>query len=250
MRIRFLGTGASLGVPVVGCTCATCTSTDPKNRRLRTSLLVEVEGRRLLVDAGPDLRQQALQFWIEEIDGLILTHAHQDHTAGLDELRVYHFRRQGPVPCLLSQSTAQEVYTRFFYLLGKDPKLVFSELDSLRGAIDFVGVPLRYFTYQQQRMSVLGLRFGNFAYLTDIKEYPETIFEDLAGVEILVVSALRFTPSHMHFSVDDAIDFIHRVGPKKAYLTHIAHEIDHAEATDYLPPHIQVAYDGLLIEEL
>lgn len=250
----FIGTGASLGIPVVGCHCEVCRSTNPKNKRYRSSLLLDLQGKKILVDAGPDIRIQALQYNIDHLDGVILTHAHHDHSAGLDDLRVYYFRNKESLPCLLSKETAEDIKKRFYFMFEVQPKEVagtkrlrLEVLDSLSGKVDFLGVPFNYFTYDQVGMGILGIRYKNFAYVTDIKKYDESIFKELDGVDTLVVSALRFTPSHMHLTVDEAIDFIHKVNPKRAFLTHISHDLEEEKANAYLPSGIEVAYDGQLI---
>lgn len=254
MHALFIGTGASLGVPLVGCHCPTCTSQDPKNKRLRSSLLLKIDGKSILIDAGPDLRAQGLQYKIDHLDGVIFTHAHHDHTAGIDDLRVYHFKNKAAVPCLASKATAEDLRMRYYFMFEEQPKevshtkrLELQIIESDNGTINFVGVPVQFFTYSQLGMPILGIRIGRFAYVTDIKEYPSSIFDALKGVDILVLSALRFTPSHMHFSVDDAIDFVEKVKPKQAYLTHISHDLEHEKTNAYLPSPIAMAYDGLEI---
>lgn len=251
----FIGTGSSHGVPVIGCSCERCLSEDEKNKRLRSSLYLNIGGKELIVDAGPDLRAQALKYSIRHLDGVIFTHAHQDHTGGVDDLRVYHFKNKAPLPCLVSKETAEDLKKRFYFMFQQQPheiehtkRLSLTILEKPFGNVDFLGVPLRYFSYDQVGMQVLGLRIGSFAYVTDIKKYDPSIFDELKGVKTLVISALKFTPSFMHFTVDDAVDFIQKVNPEKAYLTHIAHELDHEKTNAYLPERIKLAYDGLKIE--
>lgn len=248
-KALFIGTGASLGVPVIGCTCSVCQSTNLKNKRTRSSLLLTTHGKKLLIDAGPDLRCQALTYSIDHLDGVLFTHAHHDHTAGMDDLRIYNFRNKAAVPCLVSAETAEDLKKRFYYMFGETPEIKERvELDVLPdddGNYVFQGVPLRYFTYEQVGMKVLGFRFGNMAYVTDIKTYPDSLLDELKSLDILVLSALRFGPSHMHFTVDDAVAFVKKIAPKKTYLTHIAHELDHEKTNDYLQDGIELAYDGL-----
>lgn len=250
----FIGTGASLGVPVVGCKCDICLSGNPKNKRWRSSLYLSVAGKELLIDAGPDLRSQALHFKIEHLDGVIFTHAHHDHSAGIDDLRVYHFKNQKSLPCLVSNETAQELNRRFYFMFMPQPhevtntkRLELKVLETESGEVNFLNIPIRYFSYKQVGMSVLGIRIGSFAYVTDIKEYSEEVLKELEGVETLVLSALRYTASHMHLSVDEAVDFIKKINPKRAYLTHISHELEHEKTNAYLPAPIELAYDGLKI---
>jgi phosphoribosyl 1,2-cyclic phosphate phosphodiesterase len=251
----FIGTGSSLGVPVIGCPCERCHSLDPKNKRFRSSLYLNIGGKAVLIDAGPDLRAQALRFSIDQLDGVIFTHAHQDHTGGVDDLRIYHYRNKGPLPCLVSMPTAEDLKRRFYFMFKeqlfepvKSNRLELNILEERSGNINFLGIPLRYFSYEQVGMQVMGLRIGSFAYVTDIKQYSSDVFKELEGVKTLVLSALKFTPSPMHFTVDEAVEFIEKIKPERAYLTHIAHELDHEKTNALLPSFIQLAYDGLKIE--
>jgi phosphoribosyl 1,2-cyclic phosphate phosphodiesterase len=253
--LLFLGTGGSMGTPVIGCSCAVCTSEDQRNMRLRSSVLCTINGQRILVDCGPDFKQQALKYDIDLIDGVIFTHAHNDHTAGIDELRVICLRSGKPIPCLLSEDTAKDLRIRFSYIFeerepyaGLVARLGMQEFERDRGEVVFQGVRIEYMSYDQLGMRVDGLRFGDLAYISDIKEYPESIFMDLKGVKTLVLSALRFQETKMHFSVDDAIAFAKRVGAEKTWLMHVSHELDHEKANAYLPDNIRLAYDGLELE--
>lgn len=253
--LTFLGTGGSVGVPLLGCNCHVCVSRSPFNQRLRTSALLEIGSRRFLIDVGPDFRQQALRENLTTFDGLLLTHAHYDHTAGLDDLRPIHFNRHAPLPILLSPETEKDITNRFHYLFYKEQaKESFSNkfelvyLPSTSGEIFFEGVLIRYISYEQGGMVVNGYRIGDFAYLTDIKHYSEDIFSHLEGVKTLVISALRMTPSYLHLCVDEAIDFVHRLKSPKAWLTHLSHELDYEQTNAYLPPYIRLAYDGLKID--
>ncbi len=250
--LLFLGTGGSMGVPVIGCSCEVCRSDSLYNNRLRPSALLRVDGKKFIFDTGPDFRQQALKYNINKIDGVIYTHAHNDHTAGIDELRVYYMLYRESVPCLMSKETYQDIRTRFGYMFEVQPfehqllpRLTIEVLPNDRGQTKFLGVPLQYLSYEQTGMKVTGYRFGKFAYVTDIKNYKNTIFEDLEGVEVMVLSALRFTPSHMHFTIDEAIEFTKKVGAKQTWLTHLAHELEYEKTNSYLPPNIRLAYDGL-----
>ncbi|MBA3603743.1 MAG: MBL fold metallo-hydrolase, partial [Parachlamydiaceae bacterium] len=243
-----------MGVPVVGCTCAICKSSNPHNVRLRPSAMIKISGRIYLIDCGPDFRGQALSHGIDNLDGLILTHAHHDHTAGLDELRIFNLRSHKSLPCLLSEETLRELKIRFYYIFedccNPEGIKVTTDLD-LRllagdiGSVEFGGMKINYMSYQQGGMQVHGFRFGDLAYLTDIKNYDFKIFDSLVGVKTLIISALRYTPSPLHFTVDDAVEFAKRVGAKQTWLTHIAHELDHVKTNAYLPESIKLSYDGL-----
>ncbi len=252
--LQFLGTGGSMGIPVIGCSCAVCHSEMPHNKRLRPSALVTLGDQRLLIEAGPDLREQALRYGLRTIDGVILTHAHNDHVAGLDELRLFYLYKGAPIPLLLSNDTYDDVAKRFGYIFGQDKRVEglvacfdIHQLPAERGKVDFVGMTIGYTSYEQAGMRVDGFRFGDMAYISDIRRYPETIFEDLAGVTTLVLTALRYTPSHLHFTVDEAVAFAEKVGARHTWLTHIAHDLDHEKTNAYLPPHVRLAYDGLEI---
>lgn len=252
-KLVFLGTGGSVGVPVIGCSCAVCCSTDPANKRLRPSVLLRIDQRQFLIDAGPDFRTQALRAGITHLDGLLLTHAHHDHTAGMDDLRPIYFRRQSPLPILLSKETAQDVRMRYYYLFESHdkhfpPHFKLQLLNNQTGSTLFEDLPIQYVTYTQNEMLVNGYRIGNLAYLSDIRHFPPSIFEDLKGVKWLIISALRYTPSPLHFSVDEAIDFANQLKAERVWLTHLSHDLDHQQVNAYLPAHIRLAYDGLEID--
>ena len=254
-QLLFLGTGASMGIPVIGCSCDVCKSNSSYNKRLRPSVLIMTDNQKILIDTTPDFRYQALHYHIDTLDGVIITHGHYDHTAGLDELRVYYMRSKKPLPCLLSKETADDLKIRFPYILTSKPakdrlisRFELQQLKAERGVSTFNGLRIGYMSFEQMKMAVNGFRFGNLAYVSDIKEYPETIFEDLEGVEILVLSALRLEPSRLHFSVDEAVEFSKRVGAQMTWLTHVAHEVEHEKTNASLPDNVQLAYDGLLID--
>jgi phosphoribosyl 1,2-cyclic phosphate phosphodiesterase len=252
-RFIFLGTGGSLGVPMVGCPCEVCKSDNEHNKRLRPSALVIMNDKKFLIDAGPDFRTQMLRQEVKTIDGVLFTHPHHDHTSGVDELRIFYIWNQHPLPTLLSEVTEEDIRRRYPYMFKEEgehltSKLDFQILKNDRGMVDFVGVPIRYLTYYQGKMPVNGFCFGNLAYISDIRQYPDTIFGDLRGIQTLVVSALRFAPSPLHFSVDEAVEFAKRVGAKQAWFTHIAHDLDHEKTNAYLPSNMRLAYDGLEID--
>jgi len=253
-HLLFLGTGASMGVPVIGCSCPVCRSTSPYNKRLRPSVLCSAGDKSLLIDCGPDFRQQALHYHIKNLNGVIFTHGHNDHTAGIDDLKIFSFRQGHPLPWLLSKDTAQDIQKRFFYLFEEGPyedlhkHFNMQILEGERGDVVFQDFKIHYFTYEQMQAKVTGLRFGNLAYVSDIRFFPETVFDDLEGVDTLILSALRFSPSKMHLSIDEAIDFSLRVKAKETWFMHISHDVDHERANAYLPENIRMAYDGLQLE--
>lgn len=254
-RLIFLGTGASVGVPLIGCPCSVCQSSLFFNKRLRTSALIKVGGKNFLIDVGPDFRQQALMNNVRTLDGVLVTHAHYDHTAGMDELRVIAYNNKKPVPLLLSNDTARDIKLRYYYLFKGPPpydevveKLQFVILPNIEGEILFEELPVGYFSYEQGGMQVNGFRFGNLAYLSDIRVYSNSIFSHLKGIKTLIISALRYESSALHFSVEEAVDFIAKSGVEKGWLTHISHDIEHVQANAMLPSHIKMAYDGLELE--
>ncbi len=250
--LLFLGTGGSVGVPVIGCDCPVCTSGKSVNERSRPSALIRLGSKNIIIDCGPDFRWQALRFHVTHIDGVILTHAHNDHMAGFDELRLFYFRNQAPLPCLLSKETEEGLKKRFHYIFEPHgayepftPKFDFQYMTGEQGSIDFLGLPVAYMSYEQGGMKVNGLRFGNLAYVTDIRHYDPSIFDLLQGLDTLILSALRFTPSPLHLDVDEAVEFSRRCGAKETFFTHIAHDLEHDQTNAYLPANIRLAYDGL-----
>ncbi len=252
--LLFLGSGGSMGVPIIGCDCQVCTSSISKNKRTRPSVLLKFGDKNYLIDVGPDFHAQALKHKVNHLDGVMITHAHYDHIAGLDELRIYHFRQKKPTPCLLSKETLQELKVRYHYLFspGKNEmhsaNFDFQTLPDDNGSVTFGDLRLKYISYTQSGMKVNGFRCNNLSYVTDIHEYSEKIFNLLKGTSTLVVSALRWEQSPVHFSLDEAIDFANKIGAKQTYFTHITHDIDYETTSKKLPACMALSYDGLEIE--
>lgn len=250
-KFLFLGTAASAGIPMIGCSCAVCLSSSSYNKRLRSSALLTVNDKVFLIDSGPDFREQALKYKIDHLDGVLLTHTHFDHIAGIDELRIYYLRSRKKMPCLLSLDSLKDLRKRYDYLfhtgdtITLSAQLDFITLEQDHGEIDFLGVKFKYMSYFQGGMRVNGFRFGNFAYISDIRDYDNSIFTHLKGVNKLVLSAPRYEPSPLHLSLDEAVEFATKVGAKETWLTHVSHEIDHEKANRKLPPSIQFGFDGL-----
>ncbi len=253
MRITFLGTGTSHGVPMIGCECSTCRSGDPRDRRLRPSVFIETgDGMRLLVDAGPDLRAQALAYRITRVDAILFTHGHADHILGLDDVRRFNSVMQQPMALYADGLTIEEIRSMFGYAFnagtpsgGGLPQLVSFRVAGpfCVGRQEIVPVPLWHGT-----RPILGFRLGAFAYLTDCSGIPETSWPLLAGVEVLVLDALRERPHPTHFSVDQALAAAQRAGARATYLTHMCHDLAHDATCARLPAGVTLAYDGLRLE--
>lgn len=251
-RFLFLGTGGSSGVPMIGCSCQVCMSEVSKNKRMRSSGLITLGEKTILIDAGPEFRLQALSAHICRLSAVLLTHAHADHIAGLDDLRAFYFLTKQRLPCFLSEETLEEVRVRYHYFFtpitphkSMSAQIDFHLLSQDTGSFEVEGIPLSYFSYFQTQMKVTGFRVGNFAYVSDIREYSESVIEALKGIDLLVLSALRHAPSLMHFSIEEAIHFARKVGAKKTYLTHISHDLDHETTNALLPSDVRLGYDGL-----
>jgi phosphoribosyl 1,2-cyclic phosphate phosphodiesterase len=256
--LTFLGTGTSMGVPTLGCGCAVCTSADPRDRRLRPSVAVrwnETGGqeRVVVIDTGPDFREQALRCGIRRVDAVFYTHSHADHILGLDDLRPLSFkafREGGPIPLYASVETAATLERIFDYTLSPDatyPTRAKLRLEPLADrnpmhGVDFVRIPLRH-----GALEIVGYRFGRAAYLTDVSEIPEESFALLEGLDHLVLSALRHKPHPSHATVEQALGWARRIGARQTWLTHIAHELSHEETNRTLPAGVALAYDGLTV---
>ena len=250
LSVTFLGTGTSGGVPSIGCNCDVCKSTNPKDKRLRCSVLIETDSTRILLDCGPDFRQQMLKQSFRKIDAVLLTHIHYDHVAGIDDLRP--FCKFGDIPIFANEETAFGLKRAFPYCFEHKEKLypgvpninlnIISAHNPFRiGDIDIMPIQVIH-----GNMHILGFRFNSFAYITDMKSIDESEYSYLCGVKVLVVNALRFTKEHhSHQLVDDAINFSRKVGAKKTYLIHSCHHIGlHDDVNKVLPHGFEMAYDG------
>ncbi len=254
-KLTFTGTGASTGVPMVGCSCKVCSSSDPRNQRFRSSALLEIEGKRFFIDVGPDFRLQALRAGVEKLDGIFLTHAHFDHIGGLDDLRPYHFRGKEPIPCCLSTHTWERLKERDAYLFDyshledEDSRLLSLHfLEGAQGDFFFAGIKGKFVSFYQKKTAVTGFRWGEMSYILDIKTFSSDIFTHLKGTKYLVLSALREEESQAHLTIKEAIEFAKEVGAEKTWLSHLSHAVDHEKTSLKLPPFVQLAYDGLCVE--
>lgn len=252
MKVYFLGTGTSQGIPVIGSNHPVCKSNDPKDKRLRVSVWISWENHSFVIDCGPDFRQQMLVSECPKIDGILFTHEHSDHTAGLDDIRPFNFR-QGNIPIYLHKRVLESLKRRFDY--------VFETVDKYPGAPsvepievvngqnfaigDKMAIPINV---MHGELQVFGYRIDDFAYLTDVKTIEPSEIEKLRGLKVLVVNALREEPHHSHFNLQEALDFIKIIQPEKAFLTHISHTMGfHDEVQKLLPENVFLAYDNLQI---
>ncbi|WP_088341238.1 MBL fold metallo-hydrolase [Robiginitalea sediminis] len=252
MKITFLGTGTSQGIPVIGSDHPVCLSDDPRDKRLRVSVLVQLADANMVIDCGPDFRQQMLRHPIPRLDAILFTHEHADHTAGIDDIRPFFFR-QGDIPVYAHKRVIASLMKRFDYIFADEdrypgaPAVQVHEVE--RGRAFAVGnhqvTPVEVW---HNRLQVFGYRIGDFAYLTDMKSIEKEEMMRLEGLKVLVVNALRQEPHHSHFNLEEALAFISEVAPESAYLTHISHRMGfHAEVEAGLPTGVHLAYDNLTI---
>jgi phosphoribosyl 1,2-cyclic phosphate phosphodiesterase len=248
----FLGTGTSVGVPMVGCDCAVCTSTDPRNQRYRCSVLIGLPQGNLLIDTPPELRLQLLRAKVKVVHAVLFTHFHADHVYGLDDLRPIPRHLGSAVPLYCTYEVERKIRQSFAYAFGPDvdsvpagylPKLVFRNIDET--AFDVLGERVAPIPLIHAHFNVLGFRIGDVAYCTDVNKIPKESWPLLEGLEVLVLDALRHKPHPGHFSLDEALEVVDRLKPRQAYLTHMSHDLDHAETNRALPANVQLAYDGL-----
>lgn len=252
VRLTVLGSGTSVGVPTIGCGCKVCRSEDPRDRRLRPSVCLRWEGHTVVIDTGPDFRQQALAHGIERISAVLFTHGHADHVLGLDDLRPFNFHQRGGIPVYASAETLEVIQRIFSYIFhngpteSSRPKIdihVFPDEKVAVDGIEFVPIPVKHGSGDCH-----GFRFGNHAYLTDHSEIPEESMALLEGVETLFLDALRYKPHPTHSTVERSLRTVERLKPRAAYFTHISHDLEHGRAESLLPEGVRLAYDGLELE--
>ena len=251
MRLTFLGTGTSTGVPTLACHCRVCTSSDPRDKRTRPSLLLEFDGRVVVIDTTPDFRTQALREGIERLDAVVFTHAHVDHVLGLDDVRPLYFRQGEPIPIFADPRSMESLRRIFTYIFdGNYPYGGIAKLDPhvIEGPIDLWGKRLIPVPVLHGALPVLGFRFDKAAYVTDFSTIPETTLPLLEGLDLLILDALRHKPHPTHSNVEQSLALVERLRPRQALFTHIAHELGHAETNASLPPQVRLAYDGLKLE--
>lgn len=250
VRLTFLGTGTSTGVPAVGCPCEICRSTDPRDKRLRASVLLEFDGRAVVVDTGTDFRQQALRVGLDRLDAVLVTHAHADHIFGLDDIRPFNFKTRQPVPIYADERTWTGIRRVYEYVFnptsyGGVPQF---EPHVVDGPFELFGRTFTPYYVIHGRLPVVAFRFGRGAYVTDCNELPDETVAGLAGLDVLVLDGLRYADHPTHLTIPRALEYIERIAPRRAYLTHMNHEVSHAEVSRRLPDNVELAYDGLVVE--
>lgn len=255
--LTFLGTGTSMGVPTLGCDCAVCTSAmsvdgDPRNRRTRPSIRLAYAGRTVVIDTGPDFHAQAVREKIRRIDAVLYTHGHADHVMGFDDLRPLSFHAQGNLPIYADESTASDIERIFDYTFRKEDRYPTSarvevhRIDPAPGAgFDLFGACFRRIPVTHGNQQITGYRCGSVAYLTDMSDIPDESIALLQDLDVLILDALRHKPHPSHSHLEKSVSFVERLKPRRAFFTHISHDLDHAVTEAILPPHIRLAHDGL-----
>lgn len=251
MKVTFLGTGTSQGVPVIACDCPVCSSLDYRDKRLRSSIHLEIEGKSLVVDTGPDFRQQMIREKIHHLDAVLFTHEHKDHTGGLDDIRSYNFLQKKDMPIYGTKKVLNQIKREFAYIFEEVrypgvPSVITHEIVNEPFSAEGIQVvPIQVLHY---RLPVFGFRFGDFTYITDAKYIDDTELEKIKGTKVLVLNALQQSHHLSHFTLEEAIQLVHLIKPESAYFTHISHRLGtHQEVEKTLPPNIHLAFDGLKI---
>jgi phosphoribosyl 1,2-cyclic phosphate phosphodiesterase len=256
MRLTFLGTGTSFGVPQIGCDCPVCRSSDPRDKRTRSGAVVQEGGATLLIDTPPELRLQLLAGGFTSIDAVAYTHEHADHINGIDDLRMFSVRRRRPLPVYGPPETLHRLRRSFDYIFDDSvlpyegtskPTLEIHEVQP-GCMVDMAGAEALPLAFRHGHLRVFGYRFGNLAYLTDVKAIPDAERDQLQGLEVLVINALWWRPHPTHLSIGEAVEAARALGARRTYLTHLTHETGHAELASQLPDGVRPAYDGLTVE--
>ena len=251
MKVILLGTGTSQGIPVIGCNCPVCLSKDPHNKRTRSSAIVSYHGRNIVIDTATEFRIQMLRENIKHVDAVLFTHAHADHIHGLDDIRQFNEIQRTSIPCFGNKETIDTIKHIYSYIFmatqigGGKPDISLNNVSSNLELFNKTIIPL---PLKHGSLDIFGYRIGNFAYITDASHIPGDTVEKIRNLDVLVLNALRYEPHDAHFSVDEALDIINQVKPKKAYLTHICHRLEQKHTEEALPKNIFMGFDGLIIE--
>lgn len=255
MKVTILGSGTSQGVPVIACHCEVCLSPDPRDNRLRSSILVERGDTHIVVDTGPDFRQQLLRAGVQDLNAVVFTHQHKDHTAGLDDIRAFNFKYKGePFPIYASEDVQVSLNKEFAYIFSdkKYPGIPTLEVNKITPYVPFyVGdIPFLPIEVMHYQLPVMGFRIGNFAYVTDANFMSDPAVEALQGLDTLILNALQIQPHISHYNLEQALAVVEQLKPKRTYFTHISHRLGrYEEVSKLLPPNVFLAYDGLVLEE-
>lgn len=251
-RLTVLGSGTSMGVPTIGCSCAVCHSNDPHDRRTRPSVLIEYDGHVVLIDTTPDFREQAIREKIRRIDAVLYTHTHADHILGIDDLRPLSFlHKPNKLPLYAREDMADFIRNMFRYIFDADYKfggLPLVELRAIEGPVELFGARFEPIVVIHGEAEIFGFRFGSAAYLTDHSDIPEASFAKLQNLDILFLDALRYKPHPTHSTVDNSLQIVERLKPKRAFFTHICHDLPHQATNAALPPHVRLSHDGMKLD--
>lgn len=252
MKVTFLGTGTSHGVPMIACDCKVCTSENPKNKRMRTSVLVSANGRNILIDATPELRLQCITHKVTRLDAVFITHPHADHIFGLDDLRRFNIVQHMDIPIYGTSKTLDTIRSTFAYVFnnhlepgGSKPRF---SLMNISDNMTIEGLPIVPIEAVHGEGEVTGYRFDKFAYITDASDIPDVSLEKLKDLDVLVLGALRYIPHIKHFSIEQALRIVKQLKPQRAYFTHMCHDIEHEEDNNKLPAGVEFAFDGLIVD--
>jgi phosphoribosyl 1,2-cyclic phosphate phosphodiesterase len=249
--LTVLGSGTSMGVPTIGCSCAVCHSADPRDRRTRPSILLEYGGKFVLIDTTPDFREQAIRENIRQLDAVLYTHTHADHILGIDDLRPLSFHRDGGIPLYARPEAAEFLRTMFRYIFESDYKfggIARVQLKPIKGPMELFGARFEPVTVIHGDTEIYGFRFGSAAYLTDFSDIPDQSFEQLQDLDILFLDALRHKPHPTHSTVENSLKIVERVKPQRAFFTHICHDLPHEATNATLPEHVRLSHDGMKLE--
>jgi phosphoribosyl 1,2-cyclic phosphate phosphodiesterase len=249
--LTVLGSGTSMGVPTIGCSCAVCHSADPRDRRTRPSILLEYGGKFVLIDTTPDFREQAIRENIRRLDAVLYTHTHADHILGIDDLRPLSFHHDGGIPLYARPQAAEFLRAMFRYIFEPDYKfggIARLDLKPIIGAVELFGARFEPVTVIHGETEIYGFRFGSAAYLTDFSDIPDRSFEQLHDLDILFLDALRHKPHPTHSTVENSLKIVERVKPQRAFFTHICHDLPHEATNAALPDNVRLSYDGMKLE--